>query len=204
MTISEIVVSAIRHRSVLLENSQFIRTAPTGTVQSLNAKLRHLRTSLAEAETAERGAEQASNEIEARRDAMRAEKIELAAQIADDDRAVAQGVISLDEAAIRQGRLIAIERGLVALPAVVRERSDDAYDARVVARGRRDDLRALEAGAALVRLSQALAGVTEEVRAYLRATGDAAVIIRLAAEAPHHEDVDDDNATPATDEGGRP
>lgn len=180
MTTSEIVVSAIRHRSVLLENSQFIRTAPTGTVQSLNAKLRHLQTSLAEAEAAEQAAEKAANEIEARRDAMRAERVALTAQIEADDLALARGDVTLDEAASRQARLAAVERAVAALPAVVRERADDASDARAVARGRRDDVQSITAGMALAAVAKSLNAVAPAIREYLNSTRDDALVIRLA------------------------
>lgn len=180
MTTSEIVVEALRHKTVLTQHSQYIRTAPGGTAQSLNAKMRHARTRLEEAELAEAAAEQAADEIEARRDALRAERVELVRQIEADDAALAKGLISVDEAASRQARRDAIERALAAMPAVVRERTNDASDARAVARGRRDDLQTLEAAAALAQLSKAIEGAAAAIREYLRRTGDAALVIRLA------------------------
>ena len=177
---STIIVEAIRPKHVLLENHLYIRNAPTGSPPALTAKLRHLRTSLAEAEAAEQAAEKASDEIEARRDALRAERVALAEQIAADDLAVARGEITVDEAASRQARLAALERAVVVLPAVVRERAYDADDARAVARGRRDDVRAIEGCMALAAVAKSLNPVAPAIREYLKCTGDAALVIRLA------------------------
>ncbi len=189
-TTPSIIVEAIRPKHVLFENRLFIRNAPTGTVQALNAKLRHLRTSLTEAEAAEQAAEKASDEIEARRGALRAERVALAEQIETDDRALARGDITADEAASRQARLAAVERALTALPAVARECTDVASDARAVARGRREDVRSIEAGMSLAAVAKSLNTAAPAIREYLNSTGDAVLVIRLAdlaADAPDDE-----------------
>lgn len=202
MTNPEIVVEAIRPKHVLHERRQFIRTTPTGSPQALNAKLRHLRTSLAEAEAAEQAAEKAADEIEARRGALRAERVALAAQIEADDLALARGDITVDEAASRQARLAAVERAVAALPAVVRERTDDASDARAVARGRRDDVQFIKAGMALAAVAKSLNTAAPAIREYLNSTGDAALVIRLADLAADAPDEPENRPTSTDDEGG--
>lgn len=197
-----IIVEALRLKHALDEHRRFIRTTPAGTVQALNAKLRHLRTSLTEAEAAEQAAEKASDEIEARRGALRAERVALAEQIETDDRALARGDITADEAASRQARLAAVERALTALPTVARERTDVASDARAVARGRREDVRSIEAGMSLAAVAKSLNTAAPAIREYLNSTGDAALVIRLADLAADAPDEPENRPISADDEGG--
>lgn len=199
---STIIVEAIRPRHVLLENRSYMRIAATGTLQSLNAKLRHLRTGLTEAEAAEQAAEQAADGLEARRAALRAERTVLAEQIETDDRALAQGDITIDEAASRQGRLATIDRVITSIPSIIRERTDAAHDARSLARSRRDDVQALEAGMALATIAKGLSAVTPAICEYLNYTRDAALVIRLADLAPDVPDEPENSPTSPDDEGG--